>query len=107
MRFSECTLYRAARTTDGQGGWTSAYSDGVPLFGIAQVHADRTEILCRALEDVRPEDVIEIAGRFYRVLGQTGLPRAGLRTYPLEAVERPFVPPPSTTSLAATTTLAV
>jgi hypothetical protein len=104
MRFTECALYRAARTTDGQGGWTSAYADGTPLFGIAQAHGDRTEFLCRALEDIRPEDVLEIAGRFYRVLGRTGLPRAGLRSHPLEAVERPFVPPAATTATPATTT---
>lgn len=106
MRFSEHTLYRAARAADGQGGWTSAYSDGTPVFGIAEIHSDRTEFLCRAVEDIRPEDVIEIAGRFYRVLGQTSLPRAGLRTHPLEAVERPFVPALATTAGAATTTTA-
>lgn len=108
MPFIPCRLHRAVRAADGRGGWTAAHTDARILFGLAELHGPNPEFLCRAFEDVRPEDLIEIEGRYYRVLGAAALPRAGLRRHPLEAVARPFVPPPpvATTTPAPTTTTA-
>jgi hypothetical protein len=98
MRFSACTLYRPARTADGQGGWRATCEDGVTLFGVARVDLNRTTFLCRAEEDVRLEDVIEIGGRHYRVVDHVTVAGQPLQAWELELTEKPAVAPATTTA---------
>ena len=123
MRPSALTLYRPTRTPDGEGGWIQTLANPRLFYGAIRVYMDRTELTCRAVADVRPEDVIQVGQQppwlpvganvgleaYYRVIGQTSVPGGPMKTMNVEAIEKPIFPAvrevlPDTTTIVLTTT---
>lgn len=111
MRLSRYNLYRPTRTPDGEGGWTASYLTAITLYGGVTVYPDRTDFVCRDLEDVRAEDVICLAAQsaaredaWYRVIGETSISGAPMKTLSVEAIEKPLMRVETTTPAETTTT---
>jgi hypothetical protein len=86
-------VYRA-RTADGEGGWVNDFSAVAgTVYGTLRVDPLRSEFLCGAEEDLRLEDVVEVGGRHYRVLGRLSIPGAPVQSWEVENTDRPRVTP--------------
>lgn len=84
--------YRPTRTADGEGGWTDTYADGVVVYGGITIHHTEIRFTFRNGEDIIPEDIIQVGGGYYRVMGHAANPRGLFASVPVERTERPIVP---------------
>jgi len=86
------TRYRPAKTADGEGGFTEVLGAGITIYGIIQIHQNKTSLLCDPNEDVKVNDVLVAATAQYRAGGSMLVPGTRWRSVELERIERPIVP---------------
>jgi len=104
MRSSPFCLYRPARVSDNQGGWTASWTGPGTVYGWVEIRGFETVFLARAEEDILLEDVLGLEGRFWRVLQRSMHSGGPVVGWKIEMCDRPQVAPPMSTWAATTTT---
>ena len=91
-------ITRPVRTPDTEGGWTTVLAPQRTMYGAIIDSPFRTSMICRASEDIKPEDIVDDDGSIYRVLELLTPLGAPQQKWQLSAAEMPPFPLVTTTA---------
>ncbi len=93
-------ITRPVRTPDTEGGWTTVLAPQRTVYAAIIDSPFRTNMICRASEDIRTEDIVDDDGSIYRVLELLTPLGAPQQKWLMEAAVMPPFPLATTTTTA-------